>query len=74
MWKMLCLLEEFFGIRASCIADWSPPGAQGFLPHYEDVHTFIIQLEGSKKWKIFGPKNPNEILSRVSNPNIDPVN
>lgn len=73
MWKMLCLLEEFFGIRATSVVQLTPPGATGFLPHYDDAHTFILQLEGTKQWKFYGTKDPNHFLSRESNPHIEQV-
>lgn len=25
---------------------------QGFAPHYDDVDTFILQIEGTKYWKL----------------------
>jgi hypothetical protein len=31
----------------------TPPDAQGFLPHYDEVDVFILQLEGSKHWNIY---------------------
>lgn len=34
----------------------TPPQSQGFAPHYDDIEAFIIQLEGSKYWKLYKPE------------------
>ena len=31
----------------------TPPGTQGFAPHWDDVDAFILQLEGKKHWRIY---------------------
>jgi lysine-specific demethylase/histidyl-hydroxylase NO66 len=33
-----------------------PKGSQGFAPHYDDVEAFCLQLEGTKRWKVYPPK------------------
>lgn len=32
----------------------TPPGAQGAKPHYDTHDVFVLQVEGSKKWTIYG--------------------
>jgi ribosomal protein L16 Arg81 hydroxylase len=32
----------------------TPPGAQGFGPHYDDHDVFIVQLDGIKHWRLYG--------------------
>ena len=44
----------------------TPPGAQGFAPHYDDIEAFCIQLEGYKHWKVYPPLNKRETLPRES--------
>ena len=34
----------------------TPPGTQGFAPHYDDIEAFVIQLEGKKHWKLYNPR------------------
>jgi lysine-specific demethylase/histidyl-hydroxylase NO66 len=34
----------------------TPPNAsQGFAPHYDDIEAFCLQLQGSKRWKVYQP-------------------
>lgn len=34
----------------------TPPGTQGFAPHYDDIEAFVIQLEGKKHWRVYNPR------------------
>ena len=34
----------------------TPPGTQGFAPHWDDIEVFILQLEGKKHWKLYSPR------------------
>jgi len=34
----------------------TPPGSQGFAPHYDDIEAFVLQLEGKKRWKLYGER------------------
>lgn len=33
----------------------TPPGTQGFDPHYDVMDVFVLQLEGAKDWRLWGP-------------------
>jgi hypothetical protein len=33
----------------------TPPGAQGFDPHYDTHEVFVLQIEGIKHWRLYGP-------------------
>lgn len=48
----------------------TPPGTQGFAPHFDDVEVFILQLEGKKRWRLYEPRTSNEKLARFSSPNF----
>lgn len=34
----------------------TPPGTQGFAPHYDDIEAFVVQLEGKKHWRVYKPR------------------
>ena len=48
----------------------TPPGTQGFAPHYDDIEAFLIQLEGKKHWRLYAPREPHEALPQHSSPNF----
>jgi len=50
---MLSILEDFWGDGVGSNAYLTPAGSQGFAPHYDDVEAFVLQLEGSKDWKLY---------------------
>lgn len=43
----------------------TPPKAQGFKPHYDVQNVFVLQLHGTKKWKVYQSmvENPSEVQS-----------
>ena len=52
-------LESELGHRVSANLYFTPSGAQGFLPHFDDHEVLILQIEGSKQWSLFQP--PTEL-------------
>jgi ribosomal protein L16 Arg81 hydroxylase len=36
----------------------TPPGAQGFDAHFDTHEVFVLQLEGSKQWRLYGAPRP----------------
>ncbi|KAF6768056.1 hypothetical protein AHF37_03831 [Paragonimus kellicotti] len=62
----LSLLQEFFGSFVGANVYLTPPKSQGFAPHYDDIEAFILQLEGSKHWRIYAPRESAEKLPRES--------
>ena len=41
-----------FGVQANVYV--TPSGAQGFAPHFDTHDVFVLQLAGSKAWRIYG--------------------
>lgn len=49
------MLATRFAIRSDVVAFLTPAGRQGFVPHHDPVDLFIIQIEGTKHWKLWRP-------------------
>eukprot|EP01080_Neovahlkampfia_damariscottae_P011998 gene11998-5398_t len=73
IWKSMSILDEYFGAVTGCNVYLTPPNSQGFAPHYDDVEVFIIQVEGSKFWRVYPfEKSPAIQLARFSSKNFSP--
>ncbi|ESN91945.1 hypothetical protein HELRODRAFT_116230 [Helobdella robusta] len=70
IWFVLSLLQEFFCCMAGANVYLTPPGTQGFAPHWDDIEAFILQVEGKKHWQVYEPRNESEVLPRFSSPNF----
>eukprot|EP00095_Tigriopus_kingsejongensis_P010057 maker-scaffold99_size374999-snap-gene-2.25 protein:Tk10057 transcript:maker-scaffold99_size374999-snap-gene-2.25-mRNA-1 annotation:"nucleolar protein 66" len=70
VWKLCATLQEFFGSMVGANIYLTPPGTQGFAPHFDDVEVFILQLEGKKHWRLYEPRTANEKLPRFSSTNF----
>ena len=48
----------------------TPPSSQGFKPHWDTHDVFVLQIEGSKRWRIYegGPTRP--LKNQKFNPQI----
>eukprot|EP00668_Euglena_longa_P014476 GGOE01018466.1.p1 GENE.GGOE01018466.1~~GGOE01018466.1.p1 ORF type:complete len:466 (-),score=91.48 GGOE01018466.1:259-1470(-) len=53
---VVAALEEFFQCNVGCNAYLTPANTQGLAPHYDDIEAMILQLEGTKEWRMF--RNP----------------
>lgn len=55
MTQLITQLERLFGglVGANCYL--TPPRSQGLAPHYDDVEVFVLQLEGTKAWRLYHP-------------------
>jgi len=49
--------EAIFGTLAGASAYLTPPESQGLEPHHDDVEVFVLQTEGSKKWRLYLDKS-----------------
>ncbi|XP_061172709.1 ribosomal oxygenase 1-like isoform X1 [Saccostrea echinata] len=70
VWKLLSVLQEYFNCCVGANIYLTPPGTQGFAPHYDDIEAFILQLEGRKHWRLYSPRTDNEVLPRFSSGNF----
>jgi bifunctional lysine-specific demethylase and histidyl-hydroxylase NO66 len=65
--SLLSLLESEWGCMVGCNAYLTPAQSQqGFAPHYDDIEAFVLQLEGSKRWKVYKPLSTETTLPRIS--------
>lgn len=71
VWNVLSILQEQFGSMAGANVYLTPPGTQGFAPHYDDIEAFVIQLEGKKHWRVYNPRTEDEVLPVLSSSNFD---
>uniref|UniRef100_A0A3B3ZE20 Bifunctional lysine-specific demethylase and histidyl-hydroxylase n=1 Tax=Periophthalmus magnuspinnatus TaxID=409849 RepID=A0A3B3ZE20_9GOBI len=69
VWSVLSFLQEHFGSMAGANVYLTPPGTQGFAPHYDDIEAFIIQLEGKKHWRVY----TNFAQSEIGEPILEVV-
>uniref|UniRef100_A0A8D2ZJA6 Bifunctional lysine-specific demethylase and histidyl-hydroxylase n=1 Tax=Scophthalmus maximus TaxID=52904 RepID=A0A8D2ZJA6_SCOMX len=70
VWNVLSILQEQFGSMAGANVYLTPPGTQGFAPHYDDIEAFVVQLEGKKHWRVYNPRSEDEVLPVLSSPNF----
>ncbi len=43
----------------------TPPSAQGFQPHFDVQNVFVMQLHGTKKWRVFEPHISRPVSSQA---------
>lgn len=70
--EFMAALDDELGCNVGLNSYWTPKNSQGFAPHYDDVDVFMLQLEGSKVWKLYRPPKPEDELARFSSPDYDP--
>jgi lysine-specific demethylase/histidyl-hydroxylase NO66 len=68
---LLATLERHWRCAGGCNAYMTPASTQGFAPHYDDIDAFVLQLEGRKRWRLYGPRCEEDVLPRVSSENFN---
>jgi ribosomal protein L16 Arg81 hydroxylase len=58
-------LERAFASRMQTNIYLTPPGAQGFAPHWDTHDVFILQIEGTKRWTIYDTKIPLPLYAQT---------
>lgn len=71
VWKLLSGLEGYWSCGVGSNVYLTPPGSQGFAPHYDDIDAFILQIDGKKHWKVYTPPTSWEVLARESSEDYD---
>lgn len=71
IWRLLSTLQDFFRSTMGANVYLTPPGTQGFAPHYDDIEAFMIQLEGKKHWRLYAPRTDEETLPIHSSENFN---
>ncbi|MCA9557479.1 MAG: cupin-like domain-containing protein, partial [Myxococcales bacterium] len=51
-------LEGVFGHAVQANAYLTPAGGRGFDPHYDTHDVFVLQIEGRKRWRVYGDPVP----------------
>jgi len=64
-------LEAFFGCRVHTNLYLTPPGSQGFGVHYDPDENFILQIDGGKQWRFYGPARELPLLDEKVAPRPD---
>ena len=70
VWRLCSTLQDHFQNMVGANMYLTPPGTQGFAPHYDDVEVFMLQLEGKKHWKLHKSRTKEEKLPRYSSQNF----
>jgi predicted secreted protein len=50
---LTAMLNEKFSTRSDAIAFLTPAGRQGYAPHHDPVDVFVVQLAGTKEWRLW---------------------
>ncbi|KAH8303204.1 hypothetical protein KR059_003528, partial [Drosophila kikkawai] len=68
--RQVCsMLQEFFHCLVGANVYLTPPNSQGFAPHFDDIEAFVLQIEGRKRWRLYMPLQPADVLARESSGN-----
>lgn len=52
LYKINASFEHRLGSLAGASAYLTPPRSQGLEPHHDDVEVFVLQTQGSKRWRL----------------------
>jgi lysine-specific demethylase/histidyl-hydroxylase NO66 len=69
---VLWFFDEAMDAHTGMNSYLTPPHQQGFAPHYDDVDVFMLQLEGSKRWRLYDAFEDVHRLTRHSNDQFHP--
>ncbi|MEY9966679.1 ribosomal protein L16 Arg81 hydroxylase [Streptacidiphilus sp. MAP12-16] len=49
------IISDKMAVRTDSVAFLTPSGKKGYPPHHDPVDLFIVQLEGTKHWRLWNP-------------------
>jgi ribosomal protein L16 Arg81 hydroxylase len=49
----------------------TPPDSQGFKPHWDTHDVYVLQVEGSKRWRIYGGGPEQPLQDQKFDPKVD---
>lgn len=64
-------IEEYFVARSQINLYLTPPGRSGFPPHFDTTDVFVVQVLGSKGWRLFD-QYTNQVKLPLPEINWDP--
>ncbi|MGI8683228.1 MAG: cupin domain-containing protein [Mycobacteriales bacterium] len=59
-------LAAELGHPTQCNAYLTPPGSRGFDAHHDTHDVFVLQVDGTKRWKVYAPALPLPLRSQPS--------
>ncbi len=68
VWNLLSHLQELFTCGMGANMYLTPKNSQGFAPHHDDIEAFVLQIEGTKRWRVY---KPLQNLPKFSSKNFD---
>jgi ribosomal protein L16 Arg81 hydroxylase len=66
------LFEQAFHCPSAVNLYVTPPSAQGFQPHFDVQNVFVLQIHGSKQWKVYGPHIEHPLPSQAIDGAVQP--
>ncbi|WPT13768.1 Ribosomal oxygenase 1 [Picochlorum sp. SENEW3] len=66
LWHLMYMLESYWGSCVGCNVYWTPKHSQGFAPHFDDIDAYILQIQGTKRWRLFNSVDTQTVLPRYS--------
>ncbi|MEV6135160.1 cupin domain-containing protein [Nocardia sp. NPDC051990] len=63
----IAVLADRFATLCDLNAILTPAGQQGFLPHHDPVDVFVVQLHGTKSWRVWPrPQTPHRDVAHYT--------
>lgn len=75
--EFIRMISQTMAVRTDAVTFLTPAGKKGYLPHHDAVDLFIVQLSGSKDWKLWDlaedrrSESANYTLEKLGEPAIE---
>uniref|UniRef100_A0A7E4W588 Bifunctional lysine-specific demethylase and histidyl-hydroxylase NO66 n=1 Tax=Panagrellus redivivus TaxID=6233 RepID=A0A7E4W588_PANRE len=70
IWYLCEVLQEMTNNFVGANTYLTPADSAGFAPHWDEVDAFVLQTEGSKRWRVWAPLDGDEALPDESSRNF----